>query len=1228
MRRITLLLLTLLCTCGLAPNLSAQCTINIDVTETICSDEGGSGFYFRFRVEGSGDSLWTSPTLGLSGFYNTNNVYIAGPFPGDAVDNVLFQDVTNPGCFTVVDRVEADCSTNSCDDFSVQTFAEEPFFCESGEVWNLQPLNPNWPVEAVIVSQFGDTTLFALTPVNPTINDFFDAGFYTVIMTDANGCVTRTEFVAEPRLCSSITGRSWRDDNNNGIQDDGENTGVNAIISLVGAQNTPGQQQQFAQTDTNGFYRFDNLLEGEYRLVIEGGEGLSLTFEGQGDDPNADSDFRRFNNSTDWFFLERGSSVTGFDAGWSVSQCDSLETAVYGEGLVCGNTQVLVVEAFSDTYPVTIQVVEASTNTIIESLDVDGPEPVRFEDLEVGTYRVIVSNAEGCTNNSLFFITDFEGLDVTISPSGSACFGTDGLTLTAQAEGSEGVDYEYLWSNGATTQSITNVIGNQFYSVTVTDPINGCSGEAGIDAFGGQGEDSLSVFQETFVILCDADSVLVQPDTIIEGFTYSWFGPLNEVIETPTFYANSPGFYRLRATNDSGCVVTGWARVVSNDLDDQFIEIFEWNQDSTCGEQTCFGLETSLNENIGFDFTIVWEGPNEEFNELANNNPFQFICTPFPGLYQLTVANECDTIVRSLFVEDFAGCSSISGRLWIDQAADCSLDAEDTPVPGQVIMLTDAGGSIYYTLSDAQGNWSAELPLGTYVIEPTLNVGSPFGTCSPPVSVTLGNSPVTGVNVFLPVVEDCPQLTTDVSMPFLRRCFTSNAWVEYENIGAVTAEDAELVVTLDDFFTNVTANEDFTQDGTTYTFQLGDLPPFASGRIFFSFIVSCDANLGQSHCIEATIKPDEPCGEVDNWDGALVTVDPLGCEGDSVVFLVQNVGEAQMSVPLSYVIVEDGIMLNPMPLINGLLESGEMMPIAVPATGGTYHLITNQEPNAPADSMPTAVIEGCQIIGGDNFSTGFANILPLANGQRTTSVVCRENVGSYDPNDKNGYPLGYDGGNIAEGTRLDYAIRFQNTGTDTAFTVVIRDTIAPSLDLATLKLESASHDYTVTLDTHRVLTFVFENILLPDSSVNLAGSQGVVNFSIDHDPSLVAGDVILNDAAIYFDFNEPIFTNISRHVISKDGLPVSNRTEYARQVAFSVFPNPTDGHLNVRIPETFSRPYDLLTVTDIYGRELARTNYAAAANGWNLQHLPTGYYIVVLLDEKERAIGRTGFVRQ
>ena len=1226
MRYFSLLLLTVLCTCGPALNLSAQCEIDVEIVDTPCSDAGGPSFFINFRVRGSGDSIWTSPTLNVSGLYNTGTLYSAGPFPGEVLENVLFQDSDDGACFTVLERVEANCSSD-CANFSAEARREPVTFCETGEIWTLRPVGGTYPILLQLVTPLGDTISSILNGDTTELTQFYDEGEYTVLMTDANDCSSFTEFSARANPCHSISGRSWLDENGNGIREANETVAVDALVTLIDLNNS----SRVTQTNDAGVYSFNGLVEGEYRLVIESTQGLSLTVQGAGDDPTVDNDFRRDNNSTFWIGLGGGQSVENLedlDAGWLAQDaCDSLLIDVTGEELACGVPHVLVVEVISDAYPVTIQLNETLSGTHLDSVEVSGPGPHRFDNIIPGRINVSATDSAGCSTSRFIAVPESGELNIIIRQEGSLCLDGAEATLTAEVFGSDGETLDYLWSTGEMTATIGNLENGRTYSVLVSDPVNGCEATAFIQAFS-QGNDSLFFYSGSFFIPCTEDSVLVIPDTILDNFTYQWFGPQNNIIDGPSFFATQPGFYRLRATNDIGCAITGWATVSSGDLNDQFIEVFAFGQDSVCNDQTCFALETTLGQDPNLGISLTWETPDQELTNDLNQNPFGFFCTSVPGLYQLTVANECDTIVRSLFVNDFLGCSSISGQLWLDADADCALDAGERPVPNYVVMLTGTDGGVYYALTDAQGNWSAELPLGTYVIEPTLDAGSPFGACSPPPSVTLGNSPLTGVQLFLPVLDDCPRLTTDVSMPFLRRCFSSSAWVSYENAGAVTAENAELTVTLDDFFTNITADADFAQNGNTLTFQLGDLPPFASGAIFFSFVISCEANLGQSHCIEASITPDEPCGETANWNGALVNVEALGCDGDSVIFRVTNIGETQMSIPLSYIIVEDGIMLNPTPFVNGLLEANEEMQIAVSASGSTVHLITNQEPHAPADSLPTAMIEGCRIVGDESFSTGFANILPLSSGALTTSVVCRENVGAYDPNDKNGYPLGFDGQNIFPGTRLNYAIRFQNTGTDTAFTVVIRDTIAPALDLSTIKFESASHDYTVTLDTHRVLTFVFENIMLPDSNVNLAASQGVVNFSIDHDPSLVAGDQILNEAAIYFDFNEPVITNVSRHVISKDGLPVSLRAELARSVELSLFPNPTDGQVRIRLPESHARPDAQLTVTDIHGRELTRTNYARAANGWNLDHLPAGYYFVLLLDDSGRAAGRAGFVKR
>src|SRR6185369_2874405 len=81
-----------------------------------------------------------------------------------------------------------------------------------------------------------------------------------------------------------------------------------------------------------------------------------------------------------------------------------------------------------------------------------------------GQYSVTVSNSSGCTavSAATTVVQNSAPPVPTISPSGTLaiCPGTT-TTLTAPA------GYTYLWSNGATTQSISVGAGN--YTVTVTN---------------------------------------------------------------------------------------------------------------------------------------------------------------------------------------------------------------------------------------------------------------------------------------------------------------------------------------------------------------------------------------------------------------------------------------------------------------------------------------------------------------------------------------------------------------------------------------------------------------------------------------------------------------------------------------------------------------------------------------------------------------------------------------
>ncbi len=140
---------------------------------------------------------------------------------------------------------------------------------------------------------------------------------------------------------------------------------------------------------------------------------------------------------------------------------------------------------------------------------------------------------------------------------------------------------------------------------------------------------------------------------------------------------------------------------------------------------------------------------------------------------------------------------------------------------------------------------------------------------------------------------------------------------------------------------------------------------------------------------------------------------------------------------------------------------------------------------------------------------------------------------AYDPNDKQVIPAGLlDEHYTLMGKKLEYTIRFQNTGTDTAFNVTITDVLDSDLDLSSFQLIASSHLMEPSInEQNRTLNFHFPNILLPDSIVNEALSHGFIKYKITPQVNLPEGTMIENEANIFFDFNSPILTNTTLNTL-------------------------------------------------------------------------------------------------
>ena len=140
---------------------------------------------------------------------------------------------------------------------------------------------------------------------------------------------------------------------------------------------------------------------------------------------------------------------------------------------------------------------------------------------------------------------------------------------------------------------------------------------------------------------------------------------------------------------------------------------------------------------------------------------------------------------------------------------------------------------------------------------------------------------------------------------------------------------------------------------------------------------------------------------------------------------------------------------------------------------------------------------------------------------------------SYDPNDLTATPEGYEAPHFAlAGDRLQYRVRFQNTGNLPAEDVRIVGALDPTkFDLSTFAPLYGSAPFVTCLLNNGTIDFTFNDIYLPDATNNEPESHGFVVYEVRLQPGVNPNDVVLNQASIYFDSNPAIITNETYHTI-------------------------------------------------------------------------------------------------
>lgn len=490
--------------------------------------------------------------------------------------------------------------------------------------------------------------------------------------------------------------------------------------------------------------------------------------------------------------------------------------------------------------------------------------------------------------------------------------------------------------------------------------------------------------------------------------------------------------------------------------------------------------------------------------------------------------------------------SGVSGRIFKDYNLNCTLDSNELTFGGIRAVVTPGN---YFVQTNGAGYWGIDtLPPGNYVVTmDSTNGWSASCGYSRSFSVVSSDSVTIVPEIAAYANHPCPEPVVDVSMPFMRPCFDDQyIYIRIENKISASGvlSSGSFILTLDTLIVLDTSSGYFNQVGpNSYQFYFSDLNPGQYYSRTLAATVSCEAVLGQTLCMEVEIVSADSCvldtipspptsifqACTPTWDGSDLEISAY-CRNDSILFKIENKslnGQGDMQCFSPVRILVDGY---PMFYDSIQLMGGDSTFLAFSGDGRTWRLEVDQHTHHPGDSRPSVTIERCG--NPTNWTSGWVNKFPQNDYDPMIDIFCGEVTGSYDPNDKTGYPLGLDSSHfIASNQSIEYLIRFQNTGTDTAFNVIIRDTLDFDLDVFSVTNSVSSHPNLFRIYGPRVIEWVFPGIMLPDSNTNEPLSKGFVSFRVDQLPDLSPGTEITNNASIYFDFNDPVITNTYLHTV-------------------------------------------------------------------------------------------------
>ncbi|MDX2172300.1 MAG: gliding motility-associated C-terminal domain-containing protein [Bacteroidota bacterium] len=353
-----------------------------------------------------------------------------------------------------------------------------------------------------------------------------------------------------------------------------------------------------------------------------------------------------------------------------------------------------------------------------------------------GSYTLTVTDNNLCSQNQVFNVNNITGPFVTAVQSNINCFNACTGSITTNGT-STALPISYLWSNGATTSSITGLCSGVI-TLTVTDG-NLCKTITSYTIT--DNSDIQFSLPNLQLPLCSGScngTITLIPSGGVLPYTYSW-SPVTSTLNPLT--ALCSGTYVAMVTDSKGCAKSQTVSL----SDPPLIAVTSTLNNSSCSTVADGSASVTINGGTPV-YNYNWSGPSAFTSTLQN------ISNILSGTYSLNVT-------------DNNGCSSLTTLTVVPTitiTADAGNNATVCPTSSIVLTGTNSAGAVAY-------NWYL-LPNITNTIANTSTVIVPntAGTSSfvlqtiSSVSTCVAFDTVV-VNLFpLPLVDAGPSFTIPV----------------------------------------------------------------------------------------------------------------------------------------------------------------------------------------------------------------------------------------------------------------------------------------------------------------------------------------------------------------------------------------------------------------------------------------------------------------------------------